>query len=60
MSKSMLMMHRSTGITSRGRIGINAALTAQPLVNPWFTDPVDKTILIQGLKDIISTVPSGT
>jgi len=46
----------SQGITSRGRIGINAALTGLPLVNPWFTDPVDKTTLIQGLNDILSTV----
>ncbi|KAH9475934.1 substrate-specific activator of APC-dependent proteolysis [Psilocybe cubensis] len=46
----------STGITSRGRIGIDAALTARPLVNPWFVDPVDKTVLIQGLNDIVAGV----
>lgn len=57
--EEMLMTHRSTGITSRGRIGINAALAAQPIVNPWFVDPVDKAVLIQGLNDILSTVPSG-
>jgi cellobiose dehydrogenase (acceptor) len=48
----------STGITSRGRIGIDAALTATPIVNPWFTDPVDKQVLLQGLEDILSTVDS--
>ncbi|KAF8908090.1 hypothetical protein CPB84DRAFT_1674456 [Gymnopilus junonius] len=47
----------STGITSRGRIGINAGLTATILENPWFTDPIDKQILLQGLNDIVSTVP---
>ncbi|KAJ7472253.1 cellobiose dehydrogenase [Mycena galericulata] len=47
----------STGIKSRGRLGINAALTALPLVNPWLVDPVDKTTLIQGLEDIVSSIP---
>jgi len=46
----------STGITSRGRIGIDAALTARPLVNPWFVDPVDKSTLIQGLTDLVANV----
>ncbi|KAJ6600770.1 cellobiose dehydrogenase [Mycena sp. CBHHK59/15] len=46
----------STGIKSRGRIGINAALTAQPLVNPWLVDPLDKTTLIQGLNDIVAGI----
>lgn len=53
----------STGITSRGRIGIDAALTARPLVGPWFTDPIDKEVLIQGIKDTISnlkTIPGLT
>ncbi|EGN94368.1 hypothetical protein SERLA73DRAFT_77778 [Serpula lacrymans var. lacrymans S7.3] len=46
----------SQGVTSRGRIGINAALTGIPLVNPWFTDPVDKSTIITALNDLISTV----
>ncbi|KAF9004636.1 hypothetical protein BDQ17DRAFT_1390151 [Cyathus striatus] len=46
----------STGITSRGRIGIDAALTARPLVNPWFTDPADKTTLIQVINDLLANV----
>ena len=50
---------RSTGITSRGRVGIDAGLNGQILVNPWFVDPIDKAVLIQGLNDIVSTVPSG-
>ncbi|KAJ7594442.1 cellobiose dehydrogenase [Mycena floridula] len=46
----------SSGITSRGRIGIDAALSAKPLVNPWLVDPVDKTVLMQGLGDIVSGI----
>lgn len=46
----------STGITSRGRIGIDAAMTARALENPWFTDPIDKQILIQGINDLLSAV----
>ncbi|KAJ7864972.1 cellobiose dehydrogenase [Mycena olivaceomarginata] len=44
----------SAGIKSRGRIGINAALNAMPLVNPWLVDPGDKSTLITGLKNIAS------
>jgi cellobiose dehydrogenase (acceptor) len=50
---------RSTGITSRGRIGIDAAMTARPLITPWFTDPVDKAVLIQGINDIVANIKSG-
>lgn len=50
---------RSTGITSRGRIGIDAAMTARPLINPWFTDPIDKALLIQNINDLISNIKSG-
>ncbi|KAG6918085.1 substrate-specific activator of APC-dependent proteolysis [Tephrocybe rancida] len=51
-----ITLYLSTGITSRGRIGIDAALTARPLVNPWFADPVDKAVLIQGINDLILNV----
>ncbi|KAG6897590.1 hypothetical protein C0992_013266 [Termitomyces sp. T32_za158] len=47
---------RSTGITSRGRVGIDAAMTARPLVNPWFSDPVDKAVLIQAINDLVLNV----
>ncbi|KAJ7198737.1 cellobiose dehydrogenase [Mycena pura] len=46
----------SAGIKSRGRLGINAAMNGMPLVNPWLVDPADKSTLIQGLNNIISTV----
>ena len=57
----MLMWHtyRSTGITSHGRVGIDAALRAQPLVNPWFQDPNDKPVLVQALKDVVSNINTG-
>ncbi|KAI0036403.1 cellobiose dehydrogenase [Vararia minispora EC-137] len=32
----------SQGITSRGRLGVTASLNAQPIVQPWFQDPIDK------------------
>lgn len=46
----------STGVTSRGRIGIDAALSARPLVQPWFTDPIDKAVLITGINDIVGGI----
>jgi len=49
----------STGITSRGRIGIDAALTARPLVEPWFTDPIDKAVLIEGINDLVGSIKNG-
>lgn len=49
----------STGITSRGRIGIDAALTGRALKEPWFTDPVDKESLITGINEIISSIKNG-
>jgi len=51
-----ITVYLSTGITSRGRIGIDAALTGRPLVNPWFTDPADKTTIIQAINDLLSNV----
>ncbi|KAK7434183.1 substrate-specific activator of APC-dependent proteolysis [Stygiomarasmius scandens] len=46
----------STGITSRGQIGIDAALRPRVLTQPWLVDPIDKTVLLQGLNDIASTI----
>jgi len=50
---------RSENVTSRGRIGINLALQATPLVDPWFVDPVDKTTMISVLNDIVAGVGNG-
>ncbi|KAF8201091.1 cellobiose dehydrogenase [Mycena galopus ATCC 62051] len=46
----------SAGLKSRGRIGINAALTGLPIVNPWFVNPIDKSTLLTGLHNIVSTM----
>ena len=51
-------MYLSTGIQSRGRIGIDAGLRGTPLVNPWLTDAVDKTVLLQALNDVVSNINS--
>ncbi|KAH0578929.1 substrate-specific activator of APC-dependent proteolysis, variant 2 [Termitomyces sp. 'cryptogamus'] len=45
-----------SNITSRGRIGVDAAMTARPLVNPWFSDPVDKVVLIQAINELVLNV----
>jgi len=34
-------------------------MTSRALVNPWFTDPIDKQILIQGINDLLSTMNQG-
>jgi len=54
-----ITIYLSTGITSRGRIGIDAALTARPVVEPWFTDPIDKAVMIQGIDDIVGSIKNG-
>ncbi|THH08850.1 hypothetical protein EW146_g8858 [Bondarzewia mesenterica] len=54
-----ITLYLSEGITSRGRIGIDAALRASPIVQPWLVDPIDKTTLIQALNDIASNIGSG-
>jgi hypothetical protein len=56
---SLIISSRSTGITSRGRIGIDASLKALPLVNPWLTDPNDKAVLVQGINDLLSNMGIG-
>lgn len=53
-----ITVYLSYGITSRGRIGIDAAMKGQALTNPWFQDPIDKTVLIDGLKQIINAAKS--
>ncbi|KAH8103281.1 cellobiose dehydrogenase [Cristinia sonorae] len=51
-----ITMYLSTGLTSRGRVGIDAALRAKPLVNPWFADPTDKVVLLRALNDVVSNM----
>lgn len=49
-----ITFYLSLGVTSRGRIGINSDLKGFPLVQPWFQDPIDKAVLIQGISDVVS------
>lgn len=51
-----ITVYLSTGIQSRGRVGIDAALRASPLVNPWLVDPTDKKVLLQALNDVAASV----
>ncbi|KZS87659.1 cellobiose dehydrogenase [Sistotremastrum niveocremeum HHB9708] len=51
-----ITVYLSTGVTSRGRIGISSSqLGASILTNPWFTDPNDKATLVNGLQQIINS-----
>ncbi|KAJ8488449.1 hypothetical protein ONZ45_g13954 [Pleurotus djamor] len=51
-----ITLYLSTGITSRGRIGIDAAIRPRVLVEPWLTDPIDKAVLLQGVGDIVAGI----
>ncbi|KAF8596986.1 hypothetical protein BDV93DRAFT_527730 [Ceratobasidium sp. AG-I] len=50
-----ITMYLSTGLTSVGRIGIDSSLRARIITNPWLTDPVDKTVLVTAITDLLST-----
>ncbi|KAJ7881792.1 hypothetical protein B0H14DRAFT_3857697 [Mycena olivaceomarginata] len=49
-------LYLSTGLTSRGRIGVDANLNGVPLVQPYFTDPVDEATLVTAINDVIASV----
>lgn len=49
----------STGLKSRGRIGIDAAMTMQPIDDPWLTDKNDEAVLWQAVQDTFSTYKNG-
>ncbi|KAG8683270.1 hypothetical protein FRC09_016182, partial [Ceratobasidium sp. 395] len=50
-----ITMYLSTGLTSVGRIGIDASMRSRIITNPWLTDPVDKAVLVQSITDMLST-----
>ena len=55
-----LTIIRSTGITSRGRIGVNdTSLDVKILTLPYFTDPVDKSTLIDAINEVLGSVKHG-
>jgi cellobiose dehydrogenase (acceptor) len=33
----------------------DASLTMSPIIKPWFTDPVDKAVMVDAINDILST-----
>ncbi|KAJ7199754.1 the flavin domain of cellobiose dehydrogenase, partial [Mycena pura] len=49
-------LYLSTGLTSRGRIGVDSNMNGVPLVQPYFTDPVDETTLVTAINDVIASV----
>ncbi|KAF8605228.1 cellobiose dehydrogenase [Ceratobasidium sp. AG-I] len=50
-----ITMYLSTGLTSVGRIGIDASMRSRILTSPWLTDPVDKAVLVTAITDMLST-----
>ncbi|KAG8697384.1 hypothetical protein FRC08_006563 [Ceratobasidium sp. 394] len=50
-----ITMYLSTGLTSVGRIGIDASMRSRIITDPWLTDPVDKAVLVQSITDLLST-----
>ncbi|KAG8746293.1 hypothetical protein FRC11_012797 [Ceratobasidium sp. 423] len=51
-----ITLYLATGLTSTGRIGIkDASLKMDVLVKPWFTDPVDKAVMVNAMNDVLST-----
>jgi cellobiose dehydrogenase (acceptor) len=54
-----ITVYLSQGITSRGSIGIDSNLHMNTIVNPWFEDPTDQTVLITALQDVITSAKSG-
>ncbi|CCO28171.1 Cellobiose dehydrogenase Short=CDH [Rhizoctonia solani AG-1 IB] len=51
-----ITLYLATGLTSMGRIGMNdTSLIMRPIINPWFTDPVDKAVMMDAMNDILST-----
>ncbi|KAJ7779829.1 hypothetical protein B0H16DRAFT_726606 [Mycena metata] len=49
-------VYLSTGLTSRGRLGIDNDLNGVPLVQPYFTDPADESTLVTAINDVIASV----
>lgn len=53
-----ITLYLSTGLTSRGQIGITPGYTAQPIVEPYWQDPVDKEVMMEAIADVLSTQSS--
>lgn len=48
----------SAGLTSRGRVGIDAALTAKILDEPWYTDSADKDAHLDFINELVNNISS--
>jgi cellobiose dehydrogenase (acceptor) len=48
----------SAGLTSRGRVGIDAALTARVLDSPWYTDAADKSAHLDFINELVNNISS--
>lgn len=54
-----ITVYLSNGLTSRGRIGIDNAMYMGITTPPWFQDSADKTTLLAGINNLLSTVSQG-
>lgn len=52
-----ITVYVSTGLSSRGRIGIDPTMYGKIISNPWFQDPNDKVVIIQAINNLLSTLP---
>lgn len=56
----LIGLNSTAGITSRGRIGIDATLEAQALVEPYLVDPVDRETFITAVTNLAANLKKGT
>jgi cellobiose dehydrogenase (acceptor) len=52
-------VYLAQGLTSRGRLGLTNNLGIRATVTPYFTDPVDKAVLVQALQDVVDAAKNG-
>lgn len=54
-----ITLYLTHGATSRGRVGIDSNLKSVTLTNPWFTDPVDKAVVVTAVNDVVNSMKQG-
>ena len=55
----LMTVYLSYGITSRGRIGIDASMKGYSITDTWFQDAQDKAAMVRGLTSIINSAKTG-
>ncbi|KAG9000556.1 hypothetical protein FRB94_005345 [Tulasnella sp. JGI-2019a] len=50
-----ITVYISSGLTSRGRIGIDNTMYGKIITPPWFQDPTDKAVIITAINNLLST-----